>query len=199
MTHDRDSDWREYYERTSGRPPRRTLLKALERFGEGDGRAAVDLGCGDGRDAIELLRQGWRVLAIDAEPAAMERLKARADLPAGAALETRCARFEEAAWPVVDLVNASFALPLCAPERFPEVWARIERSLQPAGRFAGQLFGHRDEWRGEKAITFHQRAEIERLLAGFVVELLEEEETDTATPYGKPKHWHLFHIVACKR
>src|SRR6202011_472039 len=84
-----------------GRPPRRTLLKALERFGEGDGRAAVDLGCGDGRDAIELLRQGWRVLAIDAEPAAMERLKARADLPAGAALETRCARFEEAAWPVV--------------------------------------------------------------------------------------------------
>jgi tellurite methyltransferase len=199
MTHDRDSDWQEYYERTSGRPPRRTLLMALERFGKGEGRAAVDLGCGDGRDAVELLRQGWRVLAIDAEPAAIERLRARADLPAGAPLEALCARFEDAAWPMIDLVNASFALPLCAPERFPEVWERIARQLRPGGRFSGQLFGHRDEWYGEAGITFHEPAEVERLLAGFAVELLEEEETDTATPYGKPKHWHLFHIVARKR
>jgi tellurite methyltransferase len=198
MTHDRDSDWQEYYERTSGRPPRRTLLVALERFGAGDGRAAVDLGSGDGRDTIELLRRGWRALAIDAEPAAIERLKTRADLPAGAPLETLCARFEDAAWPMVDLVNASFALPLCPPERFAEVWARIERQLKPGGRFSGQLFGHRDEWHGEAGITFHQGDEIERLLAGFAVELLDEEETDTATPYGKPKHWHLFHIVARK-
>jgi tellurite methyltransferase len=199
VTHDRDSDWREYYERTSGRPPRRTVLVALKGLGDGDGRAAVDLGCGDGRDAVALLRRGWRVLAIDAEPAAIERLRTRADLPAGAALETLCARFEDAAWPMVDLVNASFALPLCPPARFSEVWARIERQLKPGGRFSGQLFGRRDEWYGEAGITFHERDEIGRLLNGFAVELLDEEETDTATPYGKPKHWHLFHIVACKR
>jgi SAM-dependent methyltransferase len=198
MTHDRDSDWREYYERTAGRPPRRTLLLALDGFGDGDGRVAVDLGSGDGRDTIEMLRRGWRVLAVDAEPAAIERLRLRANLPEGAPLETLCARFEDATWPMVDLVNASFALPLCPPARFPEVWARIERQLEPGGRFSGQLFGHRDEWYGEPGITFHQRAEIDRLLAGFAVELLEEEETDTATPYGKPKHWHLFHIVARK-
>jgi SAM-dependent methyltransferase len=198
MTQDRDSDWREYYERTAGRPPRRTLLVALDSFGEGEGRAAVDLGSGDGRDTIELLRRGWSVLAVDAEPTAIVRLKMRADLPQGAPLETRCARFEDATWPMVDLVNASFALPLCPPERFPEVWARIARSLKPGGRFSGQLFGHRDEWHGEPGITFHQRDEVDRLLAGFAVELLEEEETDTATPYGKPKHWHLFHIVVRK-
>ena len=198
MTHDRDSDWRDYYERTAGRPPRRTLLVALDGFGEGSGRNAVDLGCGNGRDTVELLRRGWRVLAIDAEPAAIEGLRARPDLPKDAMLETRCARFEDTDWPMVDLVNASFALPLCKPTRFAELWARIERSLKPGGRFAGQLFGPRDAWRGEKDITFHQRTEIDRLLAGFAVELIEEEETDTATPYGKPKHWHLFHIVAHK-
>ena len=196
MTQDRDSDWREYYERTAGRPPRRTLLLALDGFGEGAGRAAVDLGCGDGRDTVELLRRGWRVFAIDAEPAAIQRLKRRDDLPAGLALRTLCVRFEDAAWPKVDLVNASFALPLCPPARFPKLWARIVRSLKPGGRFAGQLFGTRDGWRGDPGIIFHDRAEIERLLAGFAVELLEEEETDTATPYGKAKHWHLFHIVA---
>lgn len=200
MASERDSDWRDYYERTAWQPPRRTLLAALERFGAAAiGRSAVDLGCGDGRDTIELLRRGWRVLAIDAEAAAIGRLLARRDLPANAALETRCARFEDAAWPAADLVNASFALPLCPPARFPELWARIERSLAMGGRFAGQLFGERDEWRGEPGITHHARADVERLLAGFAVEMLAEEETDTITPYGKPKHWHLFHIVARKR
>jgi tellurite methyltransferase len=198
MGSERDSDWQDYYERTAGRPPRRTLLLALERFGGGDGRSAVDLGCGDGRDTVELLRRGWRVIAIDAEPAALERLKRRPDLPPGAVLETRCQRFEDADWPAVDLVNASFSLPLVPPERFPALWAKIARSLNPGGRFSGQLFGERDGWRGEKAITFLSRAEIESLLAGFAVELLEEEESDAATPYGKAKHWHLFHIVARK-
>ena len=200
MANERDSDWRDYYDRTAGQPPRRTLLTALERFGaEATGRSAVDLGCGDGRDTIELLRRGWRVLAIDAEPAAIARLQGRSDLPADATLETRCARFEDATWPTSDLINASFALPLCPPARFPEVWARIERSLATGGRFAGQLFGERDEWRGEPGITHHARADIERLLAGFIVEMLAEEESDSITPYGKPKHWHLFHIVARKR
>jgi tellurite methyltransferase len=197
---ERDSDWRDYYERTSGRPPRRTLLLALERFGDDSkSRSAADLGCGDGRDTIELLRRGWSVLAIDAEPAAIARLEARPDLPRSGALTTRVARFEDARWPAVDLVNASFALPLCPPVRFPSLWAQVVASLRPGGRFAGQLFGERDEWLGEPGITHHRRAEVERLLDGLAVELLEEEETDTATPYGKPKHWHLFHIVAQKR
>jgi SAM-dependent methyltransferase len=200
MASERDSDWREYYERMAGRPPRQTLLAALERFGaDASGLSAVDLGCGEGRDTIALLRRGWHVLAIDAEAAAIARLLARPDLPTGAALETRCARFEDTGWPAVDLVNASFALPLCPPQRFPGLWAKVERSLAPGGRFAGQLFGERDEWQGEPGITHLARRDIDGLLQGFAVEMLEEEETDTTTPYGKPKHWHLFHIVARKR
>jgi tellurite methyltransferase len=196
MASERDGDWTEYYERTAGRPPRPTLLRALDGFGAAADRSAVDLGCGDGRDTVALLARGWRVLAIDAEPKAIERLAARPDLPPDARLETRCARFEDAVWPAADLVNASFALPLVAPERFPELWAKITRSLKPGGRFAGQLFGARDGWRGRDAITFFTRTEIERLLAGFTVELLDEEESDATTPCGEAKHWHLFHVVA---
>jgi tellurite methyltransferase len=198
MTHSAgDRDWQEYYEQTAGRSPRRTLLAALERFAA-PGRA-VDLGSGDGRDAIELLRRGWSVIAIDAEPQAITRLAARQDLPPGAALRTLVAPFEDALWPRVDLVNASFSLPLCPPARFPDIWAKIARSLAPGGRFAGQLVGERDDWRGEPGITHHTRSEVERLLAGFAVEMLEEEETDAVTPRGKSKHWHLFHIVARRR
>ncbi|MEJ1932020.1 class I SAM-dependent methyltransferase [Nostoc sp. NIES-2111] len=36
-------------------------------------RFAVDLGCGDGRDTVELLRRGWRVLGIDGAQEAIAR------------------------------------------------------------------------------------------------------------------------------
>lgn len=191
------SGWRSYYEATADRPPRRTLIEALGRFpASAAPRLAVDLGCGDGRDAIELLRRGWSVVAVDAEPEAVTRLKARPDLPAEASLVPVCARFEDARWPVADLVNASFALPLCPPDRFPALWRKIVASLKPGGRFAGQLYGDRDGWVGNPGMTHLDRAAAMRLLDALEVELFEEEESDAVTPRGKAKHWHIFHIVA---
>jgi len=74
--------WERYYDAVEGLPPRDTLLLALERLEADPLRdegvdLAVDLGCGEGRDTLELLRRGWRVLAIDAEIAGIERLRAR--------------------------------------------------------------------------------------------------------------------------
>jgi tellurite methyltransferase len=191
------SPWAEYYAATQDRLPRPTLLAALARFDAAPARReAVDLGCGDGRDTIELLRRGWSVLAIDAEPAAIAALAQRPDLPPLAALSTLCRRFEDAAWPMADLVNSSFALPLCPPHLFAGLWQRIVLSLKPGGRFAGQLFGDRDGWAGNPDITHLGREAAENLLRGLEVELFEEEESDAVTPRGKPKQWHIFHIVA---
>jgi tellurite methyltransferase len=184
-----------YYHATAGRPPRRTLLAALERFGEFAG-FAVDLGCGDGRDTIELLRRNWSVLAIDAERDAIARLERRGDLPQRRILATQAARFETVDWPEADLVNASFALPLLSPGDFAALWQRIVRSLKPGGRFAGQLYGERDDWAGRPGITCLSRADAERCLSELSIELFDEEESDAVTPRGKPKHWHIFHVVA---
>ena len=196
--------WVKYYAATEGRPPRPTLLFALERFAaEGICGTAADLGSGDGRDAIELLRRGWAVIAVDSEPAALDRLRARTDLPPGAKLDPRCEKFEEADWGRVELVNSSFALPFCPPAAFPALWHKIGESILPAGRFAGQLCGPHDSWaeRGlaGQRITFHDEAATRALFADYVIEFFEEEESDTVTPRGEPKHWHLFHIVARKR
>ena len=198
------SGWAKYYAATEGRPPRPTLLAALDRFAaEGVCGIAADLGCGDGRDAIELLRRGWRVIAIDAEPVALERLRARPDLPAGARLDLRAATFEEADWGKVELVNASFTLPFCPPAAFPALWRKIDASIVTDGRFAGQLCGPRDSWaeRGmdNRPITFHNEAAARGLFARYAIELFEIEETDSVTPRGETKHWHLFHVVAKKR
>ena len=99
----------------------------------------------------------------------------------------------------VELVNSSFAMPLCQPERFHDLWARIVEALPTGGRFSGQWYGVRDSWAGRTGITFLSRDEAMALLAGFEVEMFEEEEADSVTPRGNPKHWHIFHIVARKR
>lgn len=83
----RDSEeWAAYYAKTGARPPRQTLLFALDQFDRirsAHGHLAVDLGSGGGRDVIEMLRRDWSVIAIDAEAAAAAALTARDDLPEG--------------------------------------------------------------------------------------------------------------------
>ncbi len=195
--------WGRYYEAAKGGGPRETLRLALDLFeseGGGGERLAVDLGCGEGRDTLELLRRGWRVLAIDAESEAIERLRARPDLDpdAAARLETRLISFEEAEWRQAHLVNSSFALPFCPPDRFPALWERIPSSLRRGGRFSGQLFGDRDGWAQDPALSFHRRADVEDLLQAFQLERFDEIEEDGKTALGEPKHWHVFHIVARK-
>ncbi|MDX2215659.1 MAG: class I SAM-dependent methyltransferase [Oculatellaceae cyanobacterium bins.114] len=192
--------WADYYNAVAGRPPRDTLVKALEQF-ENEStpkmpRLAVDLGCGDGRDTVELLRRGWRVLGIDGEAEAIARLKNRSDVDL-AKLETQVMRFESLILPSpVDLVNASFSLPFCPPDHFAHLWTTIVTALEPGGRFCGQLFGDRDSWATIPTMTHQTRSQVDELLRSFEVEWLEEEEHWGKTALNEEKQWHLFHIVA---
>lgn len=205
--------WARYYDAAGG-DPRPTLLTALERFDAEAAdceRLAVDLGCGTGRDTLELLRRGWRVVAIDAQEEAIDRLRERDErLVSSDRLQALVADFESARWPAADLVNASYSLPFCAPESFAALWSRITTSLSRGGRISGQLFGDRDEWAsvpptagGEwsspPTMTFHTRAEVDELLRDFVLEQLIEIDEAGTTAIGEAKHWHLFHVVARKR
>ncbi len=198
-----EHNWATYYQAVEGRPPRETLLKALASFDAEPSpdrpRLAVDLGCGDGRDTVKLLHEGWRVLAIDGEQKAFDRLLNRLDLNQDW-LQTQLMRFEALTLPLgVDLINASFCLPFCPPTSFPDLWQAIVTSLNPGGRFCGQLFGDRDSWTIYPNRTHHTRQQVEVLLQPFEVEWLDEEEHAGVTAIGEEKHWHIFHIVARKR
>lgn len=197
-----DQDWLAYYNAVVGRPPRDTLLAALERFEAelltDSSRFAVDLGCGDGRDTVELLRRGWRVLGIDGEQEAIARLLSRPDIN-HERLETQVIRFEEVILPEgVDLINSSFALPFCPPEHFPKLWEKMVASLRCGGRFCGQLFGDRDSWAIYTSMNHHTREQVEVLLQPFEIEMLEEEEHPGKTAIGEEKYWHIFQIIARK-
>ncbi|WP_035984797.1 class I SAM-dependent methyltransferase [Leptolyngbya sp. KIOST-1] len=205
-----DTRWQQYYQAVEGRPPRPTLIRALEQVAQDADplpQFAVDLGCGDGRDTVALLREGWRVLAIDGEPEAIARLRQRDDWVGKAwpkanrtYLETRVQRFEDLTLPPdLSLINASFCLPFCPPGHFAHLWEEIVVALAPGGRFCGQLFGDQDSWAVYADINSHSRPQVNQLLDPFVVEWLDEENHPGKTALGEDKHWHVFNIVARKR
>lgn len=210
---DTDSEyWARYYEVTVERPAWDTVRAAIDLFKREDeiaagsgrerrprrDRLAVDLGCGAGRDARELLRAGWRVLAVDREPAALQTLTSAAGPMLGARLETRVADLADVAIPTCDLVNASLCLPFLAPDAYAATWRRIVAALEPESRFAGMLFGDRDKSAADANMTCRPPDEIRVDFGGFEIEYWNVKEEDSKTALGEPRHLHLIEVVARK-
>lgn len=196
------SNWHSFYDAVEHRPPHDTLLKALALFDGGPERErfAIDLGCGSGRDTREMLRRGWRVLAVDREAEGIARLSESVPAEHASRLQTQVSAFESLnSLPDCDFVNASFSLPFCAPSHFDTLWNMIVAVIQPRGRFAGTFFGERDGWATEPAMTFHTRSQVEAMLHEFKIEQFVEEDRDGKTALGDTKHWHTFQVVAFKR
>jgi len=191
------SHWTSYYTATAAGGPRETLLQALS-LHSGPPGLALDLGCGTGRDTLVLLEQGWQVLALDAEPEALSALRERTPALLQGRLETRQARFETVTLPGCDLLNSSFALPFCEPAQFPALWSGIAAAVRPGGLFCGQLFGERDSW-ASKGVTIVDAAALRQVLREWDVLLHREEEEDGHTAVGRPKHWHIHHLVLQRR
>ena len=188
-------DWTAFYDAQAGRDPRPTIRRALE-FRDAAPGFALDLGAGEGSDTRFLLQQGWRVHAIDGADGAIDRIRSNVPSALRAKLTVEQRVFEDILeLPPADLVYAGFALPFCSPAAFPVLWEAIREAVSPAGWFAGQLFGPHDTWAGSTNMNFHDRAEVEQLLAGLHTVDLIEEDRDGAM-VGGTKHWHVFHVIA---
>jgi tellurite methyltransferase len=190
--------WAAYYRWTAGRPPRELLLRTLDHI-EWEGntrkrRTAIDLGFGAGTDTLELLRRGWTVLAIDGQKDAADFLIRRVPSRWRPSLTCLVTPMEGLELPSADLIYASFSLPFCSPERFPQVWRSIRRALRTGGHFAGQLFGVKDEWYGKRSLTFHSAAAVRSLTRGFRVEML-RETVENGRSFESAKHWHFYDLI----
>ncbi|HEY5051228.1 MAG TPA: class I SAM-dependent methyltransferase [Acidothermaceae bacterium] len=162
---ERDALW-------SGRPNGRLVA---EIGGLTPGRA-LDVGCGEGADAIWLARGGWIVTAIDISEVALRRARAAADL-AGATVEWICGDALKMAFPVgsFDLLSMQYpALPKAAGEV-------AVRTLLDAVRPGGLLLAvyhdlddeHREHMksRGVDPADYFEAVELGQLLGDFTVEL----------------------------
>jgi len=102
---------------------------------------ALDLGCGEGADAIWLASQGWQVTGIDVSAVALERAAQHA-ADAGVAGRIQWRRLDLADWEPdgrYDLVSAQF---LHSPVELPRngVLSTAARAVAPGGRLL--VVGH---------------------------------------------------------
>ncbi len=192
--------WRRYYEVTVDRPAWETVRIAIANFALEEpsaGRFAVDLGCGAGRDAGELLRAGWRVLAVDRELSGLRILEERTPAEMRELLATHAAELVSFEVPAADLVNASLSLPFLPEQQFWRVWQRLLAAIQPGGRVSAMVFGDRDEGVGDAQMTFVSppafRASLE---PEFEVEHWVDLQEDTTMALGQPHHMHRIDVVA---
>ena len=159
--------------RWSGRPNGRLLAEVA---GLTPGRA-LDVGCGEGADAIWLARSGWTVTAIDISDVALARAREAAE-QAGAVVEWVRGDALLTPFPAgsFDLVSMQYpALPKAAGE--VAVRALIE-TVRPGGLLLAVYHDLNDEHRehlksqGIDPADYVDIEDLERLLAdGFTIEL----------------------------
>ncbi len=192
---ERSSPWKSYHEGSREKPPRESLVAALE-YVE-DRESALDFGAGALRDTKFLLKSDFHhVTAVDGEAAILDFAKEIGD----SRLEAVVSSFEDFDFKFdsYNLINAQFSLPFTSPEKFGKVFQRLKASLKKEGVFVGQLFGLRDSWSGNASMTFHSRDQVEALFSDMQILELREIERDDRSETGDAKHWHVFHITAKK-
>ena len=206
IDHMADTHWPDYYAITVDRPAWHTVTEAIALFAAGDGpdgpgqpRLAVDLGCGAGRDARELLRSGWLVLAIDTEHDAIDALRAAAAPEHLPRLDVLVADIGTFILPPCDIINASVSFQFLDAAGYARTFEQVAAALNPGGRFCGLLYGNRDEAASDPAYTCPSPDAIRSWLADFEIESWTEREEDGKMALGDPHHIHLVEVVARRR
>jgi trans-aconitate methyltransferase len=188
--------WTEYNAAQAERSVRPLCLGAMALAGPGNGRLAIDLGCGSGKETRALLNDGWRVHAVDSLPDTRERMLAVVPAAVVGQLSVEVSPFEElGSLPEADLILASYSLPFIHPERFGRVWRMLRASLGRGGMIAVNLFGERDSWADIPEWNFHTEADARGLFRGLEICKFEVYDADGQSFRG-PKHWHIFDVIA---
>ncbi|MDD7938811.1 methyltransferase domain-containing protein [Actinomycetospora lutea] len=155
---------------------------------------ALDVGSGEGGDAIWLAARGWTVTAIDVSRVGLERVAARAAAE-GLGERVATALVDVFADPIPgpqDLVTAHF-LQLPADVR-PRILSALAGAVAPGGRLL--LVGHDPEGMPEEFAGHHPPemfatadqlvAELAEALDGWTIEVAERRARTGVQPDGRP-------------
>jgi SAM-dependent methyltransferase len=181
----------------SGRPNGRLVTEVADRT---PGRA-LDVGCGEGADAIWLAQRGWTIAAIDISDVALSRAREAADL-VGAAVEWVCGDALQIPFPPrsFDLVSMQYpALPKAAGEAAVRT---LLDTMRPGGLLLAVYHDLDDEHRehmksrGVDPADYVDADDLGRLLGDEITLELHAVEPRIDPPPGTP---HIADVVVRAR
>ena len=158
----------------------------------------IDLGCGTGRDTVFLIKNGWKVIAIDKENTE-EIIRASLNKKEQDLLKFVKQDFEDnITLQSCNLLVANASLSFCHKKYFNELWKKVVNSITKDGYFVGNFFGVNDTWSKRDNMVFFTNDEVLNLFNSFEIINFKEVEKDGKTALGIEKHWHIFNVIAKK-
>ena len=159
----------------------------------------IDLGCGAGRDSRFLIKNGWKVIAIDKEDTE-EIIRASLNKKEQDLLKFVKQDFEDnITLQSCNLLVANASLSFCHKKYFNELWKKVVNSITKDGYFVGNFFGVNDTWANRPNMTFFIKEEVIELFSSFEIINFKEIEKNGKTVLGVEKHWHVFNVIAKKK
>lgn len=191
-------DAQKYYEVTKESRPHKLTQKFINMKIIPD--KAIDLGCGAGRDTVYLIKNGWKVLAIDKENS-KEYIDLKLNEEERKNFKFQCQDFENIKLEKVKLIVANFSIPFCSKDKFKDLWNSITQNIIQNGYFVGNFFGLKDSWVDNKnKKIFLSKDEVLKLFeSSFEIIDFQEIEKDGETALNGVKHWHIYNIIARKK
>lgn len=186
-------NWKLYYEKSSKRAPRETLIKALEQFPNNFRGLAFDLGSGACREVKHLLDLNWQVIAVDNEWKAKKYFEDALGNRTNGTFQLTS--FENIKWQKADLIHGGFALAFCPKPQINEVLEDIKANLKENGVFSANFFGPEHTW---SDLCLLSKAEILAYFKDFeILEVRETKEAKTST-LGEELYHHDITLIAKK-
>ena len=188
-----------YYKKMENSKPNFLLEKLINNV-EIKQKNAVDLGCGAGRDTLYLIKNGFKVLAIDKEDTS-KIISKKLNSEELKRFRFKCQAFEDLEIEENNLLVANFSIPFCNKNYFKSFWNKIGNSILENGYFVGNFLGVNDSWtKTKKDMVFLTKEEVLDLFKNnFNIIFFKEVEKDEKTVLGVMKHWHIYNVIAKKK
>ena len=159
----------------------------------------IDLGCGAGRDSKFLIKNGWKVIAIDKEDTE-KMIRSSLQEEEQNYLEFIKQDFENnIILQSCNLLVANSSLSFCNRKNFDYLWNKIVNSISKDGYFVGNFFGINDSWANRPNMVFFTKEEVIKLFSSFEIINFKEVAKNGKTALGVEKHWHVFNVIAKKK